>query len=286
MDNLANRVAVVTGAAGGIGRAVVLELARAGMHLVLAGRTEKHLVRLADEVRALGSRCSVVRTDVGDAKQLDNLLARTLADHGRCDVLVNNAGILKAAPLFGVELREWKRVLDINLWGVLHGCNVFGRYFADRGEGHIVNVASWSGLMPAPGMTMYSTGKFAVVGFTHQLRWELAPKGVGVSLVVPGLVDTPILDRADVGLSHMPTALVMRAGASPQRLAKKIRRAIQKNRGFITYGVDAALIDAARHLPHRLLDTIGKGFARIVLMVVREQESREAPEAEPRELLD
>jgi short-subunit dehydrogenase len=236
---------------------------------VLAGRDESGMTRLADEVRALGRRCSVVRTDVRYADQVEHLLARTLAEQGGCHLLVNNAGVLQAAPLFGVELDAWRRVLDINLWGVLHGCRTFGEYFANQTQGHIVNVASWSGLFPAPGMTMYSASKFAVVGFTHQLRWELALKNVGVTLVIPGLVKSPILDRPETGLGHMPTALIMRASASAEGLARKVRRAVQANSGFITYGVDAFLIDAARHMPRWLFDLLGRAFARIVLPLVR-----------------
>jgi short-subunit dehydrogenase len=276
MKNLTDRVAVVTGAAGGIGRALVMELARAGMHLVLAGRDEQGMERLAREVRVLGRRCSVVRTDVRYAEQLENLLARTIAEQGSCHLLVNNAGILQAAPLFGVELEDWRRVVDINLWGVLYGCRVFGEHFARQAEGHIVNVASWGGLFPAPGMTMYSASKFAVVGFTHQLRWELALKRVGVTLVIPGLVKSPILDRPETRLGHMPTGLIMRAASSAEGLARKVRRAVQSNSGFITYGIDAFLVDAARHMPRWLLDIAGKLFARIVVPLVRNKERVDA----------
>lgn len=279
MKTLTDRVAVVTGAAGGIGQAIVMDLARAGMNVVLAGRDEQTMGLLARDVRALGRRCSVVRTDVRHVDQLENLLARTLAEQGGCHLLVNNAGIIQAAPIFGVELSDWQRVIDVNLWGVLYGCRIFGEYFASQGEGHIVNVASWGGVFPAPGMTMYSTSKFAVVGFTHQLRWELGLKGVGVTLVIPGLVKSAILDRQDVGLAHIPTGLIMRASSSPVGLARKIRRAVQRNRGFITYGVDAFAIDAARLMPRWLLDLTGKGFARIVLRLVRNKERTQSEHA-------
>lgn len=272
MRQLQDRVAVVTGAAGGIGRGLVMELARAGMHLVLAGRDEAAMAQIAAEIRGLGRRCSVVRTDVRYAEQLENLLARTLAEHGDCHLMVNNAGIVQAAPLFEVALSDWQRVVDINLWGVLHGCRVFGSYFSSQGLGHIVNVASWGGLFPAPGMTMYSTTKFAVVGFTHQLRWELASKGVGVTLVIPGLVRSKILERPGAGLSHMPTDLIMKFASSPEGLARKVRRSVQANRGFITYGPDAFAFSLARHLPHWLLDLLGKGFARATLPLLHKKE--------------
>jgi short-subunit dehydrogenase len=288
MKTLQDRVAVVTGAAGGIGRALVMELARCGMDLALAGRDEQGMARLADEVRTLGRRCIVVRTDVRYIDQLEHLLARTLSELGGCHLMINNAGVVQAAPLFGVELSDWKRLIDINLWGVLHGCRVFGQHFCAQGEGHIVNVASWSGLFPAPGMTMYSATKFAVVGFTQQLRWELAAKGVGVTLVIPGLVKSPILERPDVGLSHMPLKLVMKMSSNAEALARRVRSAVQVDRGFITYGADAYLIERTRHMPRWLLDLVGKGFALQMRMLVRsktptanERESQPARQARP-----
>lgn len=281
MKQLTDRVAVVTGAAGGIGRVLAMELARAGMHLVLAGRDELGMARLADDVRAIGRRCSVVRTDVRYAAQIENLLARTLAEQGGCHLLVNNAGILQAAPIFGAPLSDWQRVIDINLWGVLYGCRIFGEYFVQQGEGHIVNMASWGGLFPAPGMTMYSTSKFAVVGFTHQLRWELARNGVGVTLVIPGLVKSPILDRPEAGLSHMPTALIMRGSSSAEGLARKVRRAVRADRGFITYGFDAFMFSLARYLPRWMQDLVGKAFTRLMLTLVRDTPRLDdAPSAE------
>ena len=277
MKNLTDRVAVVTGAAGGIGKALVLELARAGMHLVLAGRDEQGMARLAAEVQALGRRCSVVRTDVRSMAQVENLLARTLAEQGGCHLMINNAGVIQAAPLFEVPFSDWQRVVDINLWGVLHGCRVFGEHFAKQREGHIVNVASTGGVFPTPGMTMYTTSKFAVVGFSQQLRWELALKNVGVTLVIPGLIKTPILDRPDAGLGHVNTGLIMKASSSAEGLARAVRRAVQRNTGYMSYGIDAFLMRLLSALPAWLLDPVGKLFARTVMGLVRGSEQQQKP---------
>src|SRR5688572_16171530 len=273
MKHLMDRVAVVTGAAGGIGRALVLDLAGAGMHLVLAGRDEQSMELLAHEVRALGRRCTVVRTDVRDMEQVENLLARTLADHGDCHLMVNNAGIIQASPLFDAPFELWQRVVDVNLWGVLRGCRVFGDYFASKRQGHIVNVASAGGLFPTPGMTLYSATKFAVVGFTYQLRWELAADGVGVTLVIPGLIKTPILDRPGAGLAHLNTGLVMRASSTPEGLARKVRRGVQRNKALVRYGADAFFMSVMSLLPIWLFDPIGKLMARIVLRMLRSKQA-------------
>jgi NAD(P)-dependent dehydrogenase (short-subunit alcohol dehydrogenase family) len=273
MRNLKDRVAVVTGAAGGIGKALVVDLARAGMHLVLAGRDVQGMALLAHEVQALGRRCSVVLTDVRYLEQVENLLARTLEEHDGCHLMINNAGVVQAGPLFDTAFSDWQRVVDINLWGVLHGCRVFGEYFAKQRDGHIVNVASYGGLFPQPGMTMYSTTKFAVVGFTQQLRWELALSKVGVTLVIPGLIKTPILERPDSGLGHLPTGLIMKFAATPEGLARAVRRAVQSNRGFMSYGIDALIVRALSVLPACFLDPLGKLLARAVVGMVRTTQS-------------
>lgn len=271
MRKLNDRVAVVTGAAGGIGKALVLELARAGMHVVLADRNEPAVRQLAQEVRALGRRCSAVCTDVRHLNDVQSLLAYTLVEQGDCHLLINNAGVLQAAHLFDVAFAEWQRVMEINLWGVLHGCRVFGEYFRERGAGHIVNVGSVGGLFPMPGFTMYSTSKFAVAGFSQQLRWELASRNVGVTLVIPGLIDTPLLDRPDTGLTHLNTRLVMKVSATPEGLARAVRRAVQGNRGVMYYGYDTFPMRALSLLPQWVRDVIGAAFARAVLKLLRRE---------------
>jgi short-subunit dehydrogenase len=133
---------------------------------------------------------------------------------------------------------------------------------------------------------MYSTTKYAVVGFTHQLRWELAAKGVGVTLVIPGLVKSPILERPEAGLSHMPTSLIMKFASSSEGLARKVRKAVQRDRAFITYGADAFMIHAARHLPHWLFNLLGRGLAMATLALVRGKETPlPAPAQPPRDVV-
>ncbi|MET0385017.1 MAG: SDR family NAD(P)-dependent oxidoreductase [Polyangiales bacterium] len=269
MEQLTDRVAVVTGACGGIGRALVLELARTGMHLVLADLDEQAMRSLASEVAALGRRCTVVPTDVRHAAQVEHLLAQTLLTHGDCHLMVNNAGVLHAAPLLEASAEHWQRVVDVNLWGVLHGCRVFGQHFARQHEGHIVNMASAGGLFPSPGMTLYSTTKFAVIGFTQQLRWELAADGVGVTLVIPGLVKTGIFQHAEAGLGHLDVSLVLRTARSPQGLARKVRRAVQRDRPIVYYGFEPLLFGIMRVIPSWLMDPLAKRFTRLVLKLVR-----------------
>jgi NAD(P)-dependent dehydrogenase (short-subunit alcohol dehydrogenase family) len=262
---LTDRVAVVTGAANGIGRAVALELARAGMHIALADVDEAGMQRTAAEIEALGRRALSVPTDVRQAAAVEHLLAQTLSGLGACHVAVNNAGVFHAASLLDAPLEQWQRVIAINLWGVIHGCRVFGAHFVKQGEGHIVNTASAAGLFPAPGMSSYSTTKFAIVGLSQQLRWELASSGVGVTVVCPGVVKTGIGKAQGSGLEQVDVDALTRRSPSPEGLARKVVRAVRRNRPLVRYGLEAYLVGFLRLLPLRWLDPLGRFVARNAL---------------------
>jgi NAD(P)-dependent dehydrogenase (short-subunit alcohol dehydrogenase family) len=265
MRELKDRVAVVTGAAAGIGRAIALELARAGMHIALADVDEPGMRAVAGEITALGRRTLCVATDVRRREALEHLLAQTLAELGGCHVAVNNAGVFHAATLIGAAEQQWQRVVDINLWGVVHGCRVFGAHLAAQGYGHIVNTASAAGLFPAPAMSMYSTTKYAVLGFSLQLRWELALSGVGVTVVCPGVVKTGIGKAPGAGLEHLdPDAMVKRAPL-PDGLARKVVRAVRRDRPLVLFGFEAYVAGVMRLLPLWLADPIGKLATRNAL---------------------
>lgn len=269
MRVLIDRVAVITGAANGIGRAIALELARAGMHVAIADLDEAGMRRLATEVEALGRRAICVPTDVRQRDALERLLEQTLSGLGSCHVAFNNAGVFHAAALIDAPPEQWQRVIDTNLWGVIHGCRVFGTHFVSQGEGHIVNTGSAAGLFPAPGMSSYSTTKFAIVGLSQQLRWELAPLGVGVTVVCPGVVKTGIGKAAGAGLEHMDVDALVRRSPSPEGLARKVVRAVRRNRPLVRYGLDAYLVSLLRLLPLWLVDPLGRFIARNALAALR-----------------
>lgn len=262
---LKDRVGVVTGAANGIGRAIALELARQGMHVALADIDEPGLRRVASEVSALGRRALCVATDVRDVQAIERLLQRTLAELGSCHLVVNNAGVFHASTMLDAPLAQWQRVLDINLWGVIHGSRVFGAHFAAQGEGHVVNTGSAAGLFPTPAMSSYSTSKFAVVGFSQQLRWELAAAGVGVTVLCPGVVRTGIGKAAGAGLEHIDVDALVARSPSAEGLARKAVRAVRRNRPLVRYGLDSYIASILRLLPLWLLDPLAKIAARNAL---------------------
>jgi NAD(P)-dependent dehydrogenase (short-subunit alcohol dehydrogenase family) len=269
MRELNDRVAVVTGAGSGIGRAIALELARAGMHIVIADIDPGRIEQVVREVEALGRRALGVRTDVRQQSALEQLLHETLAAFGACHVMVNNAGVFHANTLLGAPADQWQRVVDTNLWGVIHGSRVFGRHFASQGSGHVVNTASAAGLFPAVGMSAYSTTKFAIVGFSQQLRWELAADGVGVTLLCPGVVKTGIANAAGVGMAPDDVTAMTARSPGPEGLARKVRRAIQRDKALVRYGADSYLFSFFRLLPQWLVDPLGKFMARTAAKFLR-----------------
>jgi NAD(P)-dependent dehydrogenase (short-subunit alcohol dehydrogenase family) len=269
MQVLSGRVAVVTGAAGGLGRALAWAFAREGMDLALADIDAPGIEALAADLRATGHRAISVPTDVSDPTAVAALLERTVADLGGCHLMCNNAGVFTAASMMEASERDWRRVLDVNLWGVIHGCRVFGAHFARQGEGHLLNTASAAGLFPVPGMSAYSTSKYAVVGFSTQLRWELAPSGVGVTVLLPGVLNTSMAKAEGVGLKHFDVDDILRKAPSPEGLAHKAVRAVRRNRPTVLYGSEATVFGVLRLLPSRLIDPLGRYIAKKGLEAVR-----------------
>lgn len=269
MRNLTDRVAVVTGAAGSLGGALARELARAGMDLALADLDSVGIARLASEIRALGQRAIAVPTDVSDVAALEHLLATTLRELGACHAMCNNAGIFNAAPIVEASEAQWRRVIDTNLWGVVHGCRVFGAHFAQQQEGHLLNTASAAGIFPVPGMNAYSTSKFAVVGFSQQLRWELAPQNVGVTVLCPGPIRNAMARAAGVGLEHLDIEELVRKAPTAELVARRAVEAIRKNRAAVYVGVEAQVMRVLRLLPTALTDPLGRFLAEKGLAAVR-----------------
>jgi NAD(P)-dependent dehydrogenase (short-subunit alcohol dehydrogenase family) len=189
-DTLRDRVAIVTGASQGIGRAIAVELAKVGAHVVACSRRADALEAVAAEVRAHGRRALAVACDVGDAGQVDAAVARTLGTFGRIDLLVNNAGYRIRAPLEDLPCEEWEAMVRINLTGVFLFSQAVGRVMIKQGGGKIVNVSSVAGRNGVRGMAAYAAAKAGVTVLTQSLGAEWAKHGVIVNAVAPGPVET------------------------------------------------------------------------------------------------
>jgi NAD(P)-dependent dehydrogenase (short-subunit alcohol dehydrogenase family) len=193
MSDFENRVAVITGGAAGIGRAMARAFARRGAHLVLADIDEPALSDAEAEFSERGTEVLTVPTDVRERDSVFALADATYRAFGRAHIVCNNAGICPVSSIVGIDPLDWQVTMGINFWGVVHGVDAFVPRTLEQGDGgHVVNTASMSGLTGMLGLGMYCASKFAVVGFTESLQRELRGQGIGVSVLCPMIVDTGI----------------------------------------------------------------------------------------------
>jgi len=197
MQQLEGRVAVVTGGGSGIGEGLVLACANAGMKVVAADLNADAAKAAAEKARATGAEALAVHVDVSDPGSVEALADKTFSEFGACHLLCNNAGVLVVGPAVERSEEEWRRGLDVNVMGVVHGVRSFvPRFRAQGGEAHVLNTASISGLCTVPAMGVYVATKFAVVGLSESLRSDLAPDGIGVTVLCPGGVKTGLIGDA------------------------------------------------------------------------------------------
>jgi NAD(P)-dependent dehydrogenase (short-subunit alcohol dehydrogenase family) len=190
---LENKVAIVTGGGRGIGEAIVKRLAREGAKVVLAQRSEEEGNRVAEFIAAEGGEAMAVSTDVADPQSVEAMVAKTLATHGRVDVLVNNAGTGAIEDPLALSMENYDTIMDANVRGVLLCTMHAARAMTEAGSGSIVNISSIQGILPLPGSTVYAASKGAVEIITRQTALELGPKGVRVNAVAPGYIDNPMM---------------------------------------------------------------------------------------------
>jgi NAD(P)-dependent dehydrogenase (short-subunit alcohol dehydrogenase family) len=195
MEEFRDRVAVITGGASGIGLGTAKALAAEGMKVVLADIQRDALERAVPQVRALGVECIGVPTDVSRLEDLQRLADITWATFGGCHVLFNNAGVAVAGQMAEASHNDWRWVLDVNLWGPIHGIEAFvPRMIAQDQGGHVLSTASFAGLVANDGLGIYCVSKYGVVALMECLYRELSPHGIGVSVLCPMRVETNIGD--------------------------------------------------------------------------------------------
>ena len=248
MEDLQGKVAVITGGASGIGRAVAERAAAEGMKIVLGDIEEGPLARAVDDLAAAGAEAIGVRTDVADRASVEALRDRALDRFGAVHLVHNNAGIGLGGPIWEVTEEDWRWILGVNLWGVIHGVATFTPLLLEQGEGHIVNTASVAGLIVAPFLGPYNATKQAVVAMTETLFKDLqtiaAP--VGVSVLCPGFVQTRIAesdrnrpewapDRDTMGAAEVQGVVqnLVDGGIAPATVADRVIDAVRTNTFYI-----------------------------------------------------
>jgi NAD(P)-dependent dehydrogenase (short-subunit alcohol dehydrogenase family) len=274
MQELRGKVVAITGAASGIGRALAVELAGRGSHLALSDIDETGLAETVAKAEARGATATSQRLDVADREAVFAWAEQVVADHGRANVVVNNAGVALGAPVAEMALEDFEWLMGINFWGVVHGTQAFLPHLTAAGEGHIVNISSVFGLVGIPTQSAYNAAKFGVRGFTEALRIELdlAGNGVSATSVHPGGIKTNIARNARISAGSGMRVEDLEAGrhkmekafiTSPEKAAKVIVRGIERDQRRVLIGPDAHLFNLLGRLPASVAQRlIGLGAKR------------------------
>ncbi|ADG78866.1 Short-chain dehydrogenase/reductase SDR OS=Tsukamurella paurometabola (strain ATCC 8368 / DSM/ CCUG 35730 / CIP 100753 / JCM 10117 / KCTC 9821 / NBRC 16120/ NCIMB 702349 / NCTC 13040) OX=521096 GN=Tpau_2257 PE=3 SV=1 [Tsukamurella paurometabola] len=251
MRDFHDKVAVITGAASGMGRELALELARRGARLSLCDYDPAGLEETAESARAIGAEVHVKVVNVGEREQILAYADEVVEHYGVVNLLFNNAGVAHHAPVEQTSFKEYDRVMDIDFWGVVNGTKAFLPHLIASGDAHIVNTSSIFGLFAVGGQSAYNAAKFAVRGFTEALRIEMlsSDHAVGVSCVHPGGIKTAICRNATVAEGQNQAAFAAffdqhLARTEADAAARTILDGVRHNRGKILIGADARVSDA------------------------------------------
>ncbi len=259
MKEFRGRVVAITGAGSGIGQALACELSRRGAHLSISDVDEAGLAVTTSRCEGAGHKVAANVVDVSDRSAVADWAATVVEDHGRVNMIVNNAGVALSASVQSMSYEDLEWLMGVNFWGVVHGTKEFLPLLKDAGEGHVVNISSVFGLLAIPSQSAYNAAKFGVRGFTDALRIELDAERCGVSAttVHPGGIRTNIVRNArldpdsplggDTEAAARKFAMVART--TPEAAARQILSAVERNRRRALIGPDAVMFDGLSRLP-------------------------------------
>ena len=264
MEPFKDKIAIVTGGASGIGRALCNELGVRGSVVIVADINMAGAQEAATAICQRGGQAYARHADVSDKGSVDRLVENTIAEHQRLDYMFNNAGISVTGDARDLHLEHWRRVIDVNLWGVIHGTTAAYAIMLGQGAGHIVNTASMAGLMPFPTNIPYSTTKHAVVGLSLSLRAEAADLGIKVSVVCPGYVQSNIYQAAtmlDVPRERVLAMIPFRL-MDTAKAARRILHGVTRNQAVIVFPSHARFLWWLYRLNILLLSPLGSKVIR------------------------
>jgi short-subunit dehydrogenase len=283
MKDFKNKVAAITGAASGMGRTLAVELARRGCHLALSDVNETELVKTAELAGRHGVKVTVTRLDVANKEAVYAWADQVVRDHGKVNLIFNNAGVALTAPLEHVKLSDFEWIVGINFWGVVYGTQAFLPHLKASGEGHIINTSSLFGLMSVPTQGCYNATKFAVRGYTEALRMELEmegacvsatcvhPGGIATNIAMAGKVD-PVMEKL-TGVTEEQQkrrANKMISTTTADSAALQILSAVEKNARRVLVGPDAKFLD-------KVVRLLGASYQVLIMRQLRKMNKPRQP---------
>lgn len=268
MDAFTDKVAIVTGGASGIGCALCKELSRQGAMSIVADINIEGAQQVVASITKAGGRARAVQVDVSQVEDLEKIIRGVAFEYGRLDYIFNNAGIALRGEVRDMSLEHWRRIIDVNLLGVLYGATTAYSLMVNQGHGHIVNIASILGLINLPTYTAYTTTKHAVVGFSASLRAEGAGLGVKVSVVCPGYIKTAIRNTTVILQSkrelhkHRLRERIERISMDATQAAKQILKSVSRNQAIIIFPFRTRLIWWLYRIQPALFAPVGSMFIK------------------------
>lgn len=286
MQSFKDKVAAVTGAASGMGRTLAVELAKRGCHLALSDVNDAELVKTAELASAHGVRVTLTTLDVVNRDAVFAWADQVVKDHGKVNLIFNNAGVSLTVPLETVKQSDFDWIMGINFWGVVYGTQAFLPHLKATGDGHVINTSSVFGLISVPGQGTYNASKFAVRGYTEALRMELDMEGCGVSAtcVHPGGIKTNIamagkVDPSMQKLSGVDAETQKRRAnkainvTTAEDAALQILSAVEKNQRRVLVGPDARMID-------KIVRLLGSWYQPVIMRQLRKMNPPRRSEAQ------
>lgn len=273
MKDFNGKVAAITGAGSGMGRELAVELAKRGCHLALSDVNADGLAETVRRVSPTGVRVTQQHVDVADREAVYAWAEQVVADHGKVNLVFNNAGVALGATVEGMRYEDFEWLMNINFWGVVHGTKAFLPHLKKAGEGHIVNTSSVFGLAGIPTQSAYNAAKFAVRGFTESLRQELEMENCGVSAtsVHPGGIKTniaraarmdPSVSRVGISAEEASARFEKNFITTANKAARIMIRAVECNRRRVLVGPDAVVLDLLVRLFPAGYQKLSMRFAR------------------------